>query len=135
MDEKNILIIDDDKDLVAAWRLILESEGYAVRHAINSKLGLEEVKKARPDLIILDVMMDRETEGFHTAYILRSTDPKSEYYSYREIPLIMLTSIHDHTHFNFDDGVQTEWLPVDEFVEKPVQPQELLSIIKGMIKE
>ena len=134
MESKNILIIDDDKDLVDAWKLVLETEGYRVRHASNGKQGLDEIKTERPDLIVLDVMMDSRTEGFHFAYKLRSKVPDSEFASYKDIPIMIVTSIHDTTEFRFDDDVKTEWLPVDEFVEKPVQPKELLSIIERMLK-
>ena len=134
MESKSILIIEDDKDLVEAWKLVLESEGYRVRHASNGKQGLDAIKAERPDIIILDVMMDSRTEGFHVAYKLRSKAPDSEFASYRNIPILLVSAIHETTEFRFDDDVKTEWLPVDDFVEKPVQPKELLSIIERMLK-
>jgi len=134
MESKNILIIDDDKDLVDAWKLVLESEGYRVRHAANGQLGLTAIKEERPDLIVLDVMMDKRTEGFHVAYKLRSKVADSEYAPYRDIPILIVSSIHDSTEFRFDEDVKTEWLPVDEFVEKPVQPKELLTLASQMLQ-
>ena len=134
MESKSILIIEDDKDLVEAWKLVLESEGYRVRHASNGKQGLDAIKAERPDIIILDVMMDSRTEGFHVAYEIRSKAPDSEFASYRNIPILLVSAIHETTEFRFDDDVKTEWLPVDDFVEKPVQPKELLSIIERMLK-
>ena len=132
MGKKNILIIDDDKDLVDAWKLVLEAKGYRVRHALNGKEGLAAIKSERPDIIILDVMMDKRTEGFHVAYQLRSNERDSEFASFRDIPIMIVSSIHDSTEFRFSDDVKTEWLPVDEFVEKPIQPKELVALIEKM---
>jgi len=74
-----------------------------------------------------------QTEGFHVAYTLRSNDPKSEYAPFKDIPILMVTGIHDTTPARFDDAVATEWLPVDEFIEKPIQPNQLLSLVNRMI--
>lgn len=133
MSDKKILIIEDDEDIVNAMRIVLEKNGYLVNWAPNGRKGLESIKNETPDLIILDVMMETHTEGFHTAYKLRSTDPKSEYAHYRNIPILMLTAIHETTQMRFDDAIESEWLPVDEFIEKPIQPEQLLSVVNRMI--
>ena len=83
--------------------------------------------------IISDVMMDTQTEGFHLAYKLRSLDARSEYAAYKDVPILMVTSIHETATARFDDAVGTEWLPVDEFIEKPIQPNQLLSIVNRML--
>ena len=70
-----ILIIDDDPDIVMAVRLCLRSAGHEVFDASNSERGLRLLDEIRPDLIILDVMMDTATEGFQTALQLRRPDP------------------------------------------------------------
>ena len=134
MKRKSILIIDDDKDLVDAWKLVLESENYHVRHALNGKEGLEMIKAERPDLIFLDVMMDKRTEGFHVAYQLRSNVADAEFAPYRDIPIVIVSSIHESTEFRFPDDAKTEWMPVDEFVEKPIQPKELIALVNRMLK-
>ncbi|OGC01653.1 hypothetical protein A2V82_05530 [candidate division KSB1 bacterium RBG_16_48_16] len=133
MREKKILIIEDDEDIVNAMRIVLEAHGCQVSWAANGRLGLKMVKREKPHLIILDVMMESQTEGFHVAYTLRSNDPKSEYAPFKDIPILMVTGIHDTTPARFDDAVATEWLPVDEFIEKPIQPNQLLSLVNRMI--
>jgi two-component system alkaline phosphatase synthesis response regulator PhoP len=132
--EKKILIIEDDEDIVIAMRIVLEAHGFQVSWAENGKQGLKMVKREKPDLIILDVMMDSQTEGFHIAYTLRSNDPKSEYAPFKDIPILMVTGIYDTTTARFDDAVATEWLPVDEFIEKPIHPSQLLSLVNRMIR-
>ena len=134
METKKVLIIDDDEDIVNAMRIVLEANGYDVSWAPNGAEGLDIVKENTPDLIILDVMMNTATEGFHTAYKLRSPDPESEFSRFKDIPILMVTSIHETTDSRFDDDVQSEWLPVDEFIEKPIQPDQLLSAAKRLIQ-
>ena len=72
-----ILMVDDDTDLVAALKTLLENKGHRFYAAANGELGLRRVKETDPDLIILDVMMDRYTEGFHVAQVLRDTSDES----------------------------------------------------------
>ena len=123
---KTILIIDDDPDLVEAIRLPLEVHGYSVAAASSGEEGLEKVLECKPDLIMLDIMMFTPTEGFHVAYKLRSDDPASPYAKYRDVPIMIITAIHQVTdlrfHFEGDEG----FLPADEFIEKPIEPAVLL---------
>jgi DNA-binding response OmpR family regulator len=128
MANEKILIIDDDDDLVHALRLPLEAAGYSVSRAASGNEGLQKIKEIKPDLIILDVMMDTTTEGFHISLALRSPDPKSEYKAYSRIPILMLTSIHTTTTLRF--GPDKDYLPVDAFIEKPIEPAELLKKVR-----
>ena len=134
MNGKKILIIEDDEDIVNAMRIVLEKNGYQVSWAATGDEGLRAVKEKQPNLIILDVMMETRTKGFHVAYKLRSTDPKSEFAPYKNVPILMVTSIHETTTTRFDDATGSEWLPVDEFIEKPVQPEQLLSTVRRMLQ-
>ncbi|GAB4574366.1 MAG: hypothetical protein Kow0077_20550 [Anaerolineae bacterium] len=126
-----ILVIDDDPDIALATRLVLEKAGYQVIEARSSAEGLEKVKSEQPDLIVLDVMMESTTAGFQTALTLRSPDPKSEYRAYQHIPIIMLTSIHSTTPVRF--GPEEDYLPVDVFIDKPIDPDELLHRVNELL--
>ncbi len=129
---KRILIIDDDPDIVEALRLTLQGN-YEVAAAASGQEGLRKVKEFSPDLIILDVMMETETEGFQVSLALRSPDPASEYARWREVPILMLTAIHQKTPLRFaPDG---DYLPVDDFVEKPVKPGILLAKVKRLLTQ
>ena len=131
--QSRILIIDDDDDLVLAMRLPLEAAGYKVARAANFEEGLKKVKEVKPDLIILDVMMDSTTAGFQVSLTLRSPDPKSEYAEYSKIPILMLTAIHQTTPMRF--GPDQEYLPVDAFLEKPIEPSKLLEQVRRYLKK
>ena len=119
-----IMIIDDDIDLVEAMRITLESDGYEVIDAQEGQKGLEILKKETPDLLILDVMMGTLDEGFHLAYQIRNDD------DVKEIPILMITAVGAQTGFEFDMQRDEDFLPVNEFIEKPVNPQVLLDSVK-----
>ena len=128
----DILIIDDDHDLVDSMRIILESKAYNVRAAYNSKEGYAEMERKVPDLIILDVMMSTDTEGFDFAYKLKRNP------EFREIPILMLTSFPQKMLETGPDKFQhilgEDW-PVTMFFEKPIQPEKLLVTIEQLLKK
>lgn len=124
-----ILIIDDDPDIVEAMQVVLESENYEVVSAKNGKEGLKKIKANPPDLVILDVMMDEVDEGFQVARKI-----KAEKYS-QNIPILMVTAIKEKTGLDFKESAgDKNWLPVDDFCEKPLKPEDLLAKVKKMIR-
>ena len=131
-----ILIVDDDKDLVAVLRVALESKGYRVAAAYDAETGLVTASDERPDCIVLDVMMPDATEGFHFVWRLRQRD---EPY-FKNVPIIILTAIHEKTDLRFypDAGDGTyqagEYLPVQDFVDKPIDPAMLLERIDRALR-
>ncbi len=133
MAKQKILIIDDDPDIVEAMRMPLEANTYEVISASSGKEGLQKVKAEVPDLIILDVMMETQTEGFHVAYKLRSEEPDSKYKEYKNIPILMITAISSKTGMKFSLEKDEEFLQVDDFVEKPIQPKELLEKVSTLL--
>jgi CheY-like chemotaxis protein len=133
MANEKILIIDDDPDLVEVIRLTLQASGFQVFSAAGGAEGLQKVKEIDPDLIILDVMMDYTTEGFQVSLELRSPDPASEYADYRDIPILMLTAIHSTTPLRF--GPEQDYLPVDGFVEKPLEPADLVKKVEELLRK
>jgi DNA-binding response OmpR family regulator len=124
MAEQKILVIDDDIDLVEIIRLTLENAGFAVIDAQTGERGLGKARGESPDLILLDVMMGTVDEGFQVAYQLRGDAAT------KEIPIIMLTAVGDRTGFDFDPARDQEFLPVDEFLEKPVSPRKLVDLVR-----
>ncbi len=131
MAARKILIIEDNPDMALAISMPLEANGYEIYEARSGAEGLHRVKEIIPDLIILDVMMETGTAGFQVSLTLRSPDPRSEYASYRHIPILMLTAIHTTTALRF--GPDEAYLPVDDFVEKPVDADVLLEKVRNLI--
>ena len=131
MANEKILVIDDDPDLVELIRLTLESKDYQVFSAASGTEGLKKVKQINPDLIILDVMMKHVTEGFQVALALRDK-PKPEYAPYSKIPILMLTAIHSRTPLRFTSD--EKYLPVEDFVEKPLKASDLLQKVEELLR-
>lgn len=124
MQTAKILIIDDDIDLVEAMRLTLESAGFEVIDAQDGQKGLDKLKAENADLVILDVMMGTQDEGFHVAYQIRNDEQTSD------IPVIMVTAVGQETGFSFDKDKDEDFLPVQEFLEKPIDPENLIETVK-----
>ena len=120
-----ILIVDDDADIVEAIQLVLEKEGFETALAYNRPEGMKQVEGANPDLIILDVMMDEPDDGIAMAQELR----RQQF----DKPILMLTSVAKVTGMKF--GRDDEMVPVDEFVEKPIDPATLVAKVKELLSK
>lgn len=119
-----IAIIDDDLDIIEASKLVLKSNGFEVVTANNPDDGYKLVKEKSPDLIILDVMMDEPDDGFFLAQKLRKENVTT--------PILMYTSVSKTTGYDFDKG---DMVPVDEFVEKPISPEELIQKVNKLLNK
>lgn len=120
-----ILLVDDDQDFVEINRHLLQKEGYEVVCAFNPTEGMAALKKEKPDLLILDVMMEEADDGFAMAQKIRREKI--------ETPIIMLTSVSKILGMKF--GKDKEMLPVNEFFEKPVSAEKLLAAVKKYTKK
>ena len=132
--QKKILMIDDDENLVNVVRMVFEAKNYSFGCAYSAKEGLEKIKEFKPDLIILDVIMEDFVAGFRIVSELRTGDPISEYSNFSKVPILMLTSVTSKTDINFSEKIVTTLLPVDAFIEKPVKPDILLSKTKELLR-
>ena len=126
MDQKRILVVDDDADLVLANRLVLESAGYIVDEAADGAESLEKMQAKLPDLVLMDVMMANPLDGYHTTQQIFD-DP-----ALREVPIVMISSIATSQYaaaFPTD-----QYLNILEFVSKPIDPETLLKKLKGWLR-
>ncbi len=119
-----ILVVDDDPDVVEAVTAFLEREGYAVRSAGSRREAMVKIDAEKPDLIILDVMMEEPDDGIAMAQQLRRDGFRN--------PILMLTSISRVTGLSY--GADESTVPVDDFVEKPVTPAALLEKVAALLK-
>ncbi len=120
-----ILVVDDDPDFVEIIRTVLLTENYEVDTAANGDQALAQVHTNKPDLIILDIMMSTVLDGVNVSQTLHN-DP-----NLRDIPLIMISSIASTEHaevFPTD-----EYLHVDRWLSKPVQPKDLLAAVRRYV--
>jgi DNA-binding response OmpR family regulator len=126
-EKKSILIIDDDKDYAEALRIVLVNNGYGVDCALNIKDGRKAMEKNMPNLIILDVMMDKHTDGFEFCYNLKHDE------ECKKIPVLMVTAVTEKTGFKFSPETDGEYLQADDYVAKPIPVAELLSRVNKLI--
>ena len=127
-----VLIIDDDTDVVLAAQMALEFAGHEVVSARNTSIGMQMLKAHRPDLLILDVMMDTPTEGFEFSKTIRGLAPDSSLAEFRNIPILMLSSVYNATPLNAESEISN--LPVDLFVDKPIDPNDLIAKVDWVIQ-
>jgi CheY-like chemotaxis protein len=120
-----ILVVDDDPDFVLNSRSILEAEGYEVIDACNGSQALPLVRRERPDLILLDVMMSTTLEGLEVCREVRS-DPDLQ-----DVPIIMISSIASSEYAS--DFPEDELIPIDTWMPKPVEPAALLKAIRRFV--
>jgi len=118
-----ILIVDDDPDIQEACTLVLEKEGFEVRCASSRTEGLVKVDDVKPDLLILDVMMEEPDDGLTMARELRRKG--------FDRPIIMLTSVNAAMGLTIDRD--DEMVPVDKFQSKPVEPATLVAQVNELL--
>ena len=125
---KKVLMIDDDPEFVEAITNVLDAKGYEVVSASNGKDGVEKAKAENPNIILLDVMMTTESEGFDVAREMQKDE------SAKNIPVIILTGIRKAMSIPFGFEPDDTWLPVKQVLEKPVKPEVLLKAIEENIR-
>ncbi len=132
-----ILVVDDDPKITRVIQVALQTQGHETLTA-NSKEEAEAVAVAeKPDLMIVDVMMPEGTEGFHLVWKIRQMEDEA----LRNVPIIMATGIHETTELRFypdqADGTYEpgEFLPVQEWIDKPIAVEGLLKKVSALLEE
>lgn len=120
-----ILIVDDDPDFREFVRIVLESHGYQVYEAANAPDGLELMRSAQPDLVLLDAMMSYELAGVSTIRAVRD-DPQLAH-----IPLMMVSAVLSDDEDRFLPADQRAL--VNRFLSKPVSPDELVAEVAALL--
>ena len=126
MAKKYILIVDDDPDLVETVAMLLESKGYEVGKAYDGIEGEEAIKKRRPDVLVLDVMMPRK-DGYKLCKELKSNKWT------QDIPVILLTAVGEavsSTTYTHAEGMSTE---AEDFIPKPVDAKTLVEAVERLL--
>lgn len=128
MTKEKILIIDDDADFVESTKVVMEDAGFSIFSGKSLEEARKLVEEIKPNLIILDVVMEKMSDGFDFARELKSSE------DYRLIPILMVTAIGSMTGFNFSPQAgDNSWLPVDDYAEKPVPAGELVNKVKKLL--
>lgn len=127
---KEILIVDDDPDFVETMEIILQGNGYETRTAKDGEEAFKKVKEKIPDIILLDIMMKTKTDGIWVSEKIRSDE------KLKKIPIIMITAVNQDSEmakFHLGHAEDMEYMPVNVFMEKPIESKDLLKEIKKLI--
>lgn len=128
---KSILVVDDDKDLVASVSAYLTARGYEVVTAHNSTEAKDEMTRRRPDLVVLDIMMDYDAEGFTFAYVLKQDEAT------KQIPIVILSGFAEHLDTKaetFAPILAQDW-PAAAYLQKPVSLKDLAATVERLVAE
>lgn len=126
--KQRILVVEDDIDVLEASRVVLEHNQYEVLIATTVGVAKDTLEQEKIDLILLDVMMEKDSDGFNFAQYIKSS-PR-----HKHIPIIMATAVNQRTRFKFDIKKDGDFLPVEKFMEKPIDPDDLIAAIRGLLK-
>ncbi len=124
-----IRIIDDDEELAEDLSMVLKKEGHEVSVRDTTEGAINELLENKPDLLILDVMFpENPAGGFDLARAIRQTD------SIKDLPIILLTAINQEFPMDFSSkDIDQEWMPVEDFAEKPLDIKEMLDKVKKIL--
>lgn len=125
-----ILIVDDDDDYRASTRALLEGEGYEVSEAATGRAGIEAVRAVKPDLIVLDIMMESPVEGYSVVQALKHYDEDSEE---ADIPIVMVSSVQDDPSTRFPMAEGMPLITPDAYFAKPLEIPKFLECVKKML--
>ena len=124
---QKILIVDYDRDFVKAVSVILERKKYQVDVANSRYQAMEKITKNKPDLILLDIMMDRLDDGFTICYKLKHDS------ALKNIPVFAISSITEKTGFKFNPKTDGEYFEADDYAQKPIESEELLKRVEVLL--
>ena len=128
-----IYVVDDDRDIVESITMVLESEGHKVAAQFDDVDVCKRAEKFNADLVLLDVMFpEDESAGFKMARALRHNQAT------RDLPILMLSAINEKGYYagTFSNRDRDDsYLPVNEFVEKPIQPADLIKKVNALLKK
>ena len=125
-----VLVIDDDRDFNTSVRAFLESQGYTVIEATSGHEGLAKLAERKPDVIILDIMMESLTEGYSVSAAIKH---QPAYKDCRNIPIVMVSSIQKSPDERFPFSGDVGMIRPDRYLTKPIDFTKLLEILKTVV--
>ncbi|MCF8233285.1 MAG: response regulator [Bacteroidales bacterium] len=125
---KKILLVDDDMDYLFVTKSTIKNMGFEVVTAEGQKEAEEKIKEFRPDLAILDLMMENEDSGFILSYKLKK--------KYPDVPVIIATSVTAETGYTFDLSApgEKQWIKADMYMDKGIRKDQLQREIRKLLK-
>ncbi len=129
---KKVLIVDDDRDTVSIISNALKSCDYEVSEAYDTQDGRAKLLEEKPDILLLDVMLEYPTAGFDMVYEIRARENQSRYHQVRDIPIILLSAIDGKSRSSLF-SLQCSMMGVNAFMAKPVGMDTLIDKVRELI--
>jgi CheY-like chemotaxis protein len=130
MPPAKVLLIDDDRDFRTCLRTVLEARGYEVIEAESGKEGLEKIVEHHPSLIVVDIMMECSTEGYSVTQAIKF---KHQYEPFRQIPIIMVSSIQESPDELFPMAGEVDMIRPDMYLTKPVDVDKFVEVVERAV--
>jgi CheY-like chemotaxis protein len=128
---KQVLIIDDDGDFRASLQMVLSAEGYEVEEAASGREGLQKVRERRPDLIVLDIMMESMGEGYSVNQAIKF---QPDYEAFWDIPIVMVSSIQESPDERFSRAGEVDMVRPNRYMTKPLDIPTFLEVVGKMTR-
>ncbi len=126
-----VFLIDDDPDIIDSLTMILEASGHEVLSKMNTDDVVESIVEAAPDIVVLDVIFPEDPQaGFVSARLISADD------RIKGIPVLILSAVNQQSNMSFgfsEADISSDFMPVQAFLEKPVEPKVLLSKIDQLL--
>jgi DNA-binding response OmpR family regulator len=122
-----ILLVDNDVDFIDLNRAILENNGFEVAVAYSGQEVMDKVRFEEPDLIVLDLMLERHDTGFRVAKALKA-DP-----IFSKTPILMVTAVGSETGTEFSQELDGYWMKTEDYASKPISPEDLVKRINDLL--
>jgi CheY-like chemotaxis protein len=129
--DTRVLLIDDDEDFRASTRSLLEGEGYSVSEATSGRDGLKQALADRPDVIVLDIMMETLEEGYGVTQAIKFQE---EFRDCRDIPILMVSSIRESPDERFPRAGEVDMVRPDRYLTKPIDIPRFLELIERVTR-
>ena len=125
---KKILLVDDDRDQLEQMKFHVENFGFTTMTAESQKEGEEVITSTRPDLAIIDLMMENQDSGFILSYKIKQ--------KYPDVPVIIITAVTAETGMSFSLETESDkrWIKADKYIEKGIRPDQLHREINKLLK-
>ena len=122
-----ILLVDDDVDFIDLNKAVLENNGFDVVTAFSGREATDKVRFEQPDLIVLDLMLEKHDTGFAFAKALKANP------LHQKIPILMLTAGAGETGYDFSQELDGYWMKTDDYASKPLLPEELIKRVTMLL--
>ena len=124
---RTILLVDKDMLFVEQVRQMFLASGFRVLYARTDADALEIFTAIRPDVVVMEIMLDHQDSGFILAWKLRKRYP--------DVPVIMVSDVTWHTdlYFNLSSPGARDWIKADVLMDKPIRAEELASAVKSLL--